>query len=259
MSDTITSQVQSAADHERLGEMRQRYHGRFRMSVIFLIVLAALFGVVIPVQSLLQSSTEIAAILIPLGLLFVAFTIWIWIWERRHSNDDLYLFDGGLVHVDRKAVVTSYPWQSITEVRARRIQAAVEDIPVRTVTFIKVVRGDGASVILNNRFRGVKALGNTLHASTANARLPLALDALRAGQTISFDGLVIDVQGIRHGGRTITWPTITSLAAAEGFISTKVTIHTTGRRRPYTRRLFPARPFPNYWLLVGIARAFNVD
>jgi hypothetical protein len=139
------------------------------------------------------------------------------------------------------------------------MQASIENIPVRTVTFIKVGRGDGATLILNNRFRGVKALGATVQASTVNARLPTALDALRAGHTISFDGLVVDRQGIRHGERTLTWPTIVMLAAAEGMIWTKVTVHTTLRRRAYTRRMFPSRPFPNFWLLVGIARAFNVD
>ena len=257
MSETITSQVQTAADDQRLGELQQRYHGRFRLSVVALIVMALLFGVVIPVQVLLESSTELAAILVPLGLLFVTFMIWIWIWEHRHSNDDLYLFDGGLVHVDRKGVLTSYPWTGITEIRARRMQASVEDIPVRTVTFIKVVRGDGATMILNNRFRGVKALGNIVHAAATDARLPIVLDALRAGHTMSFDGLVIDVQGIRHDGRTLAWPTIVSLAASEGMIWTKVIIRTTLRRRAYTRRLFPSRPFPNYWLLVGIARTFN--
>ena len=188
----------------------------------------------------------------------MAFTIWIWIWERGHSNDDLYLFDGGLVHVDRKAVVTSYPWQSITEVRARRMQATVEDIPVRTVTFIRVVRGDGASVILNNRFRGVKALGNTVHASTAQARLPIALDALRAGQTISFDGWSLTFR------ESATRPH--DHLADDHIVGGRRGLHLDQgehlheeRRRPYTRRLFPSRPFPNYWLLVGIARAFNVD
>jgi hypothetical protein len=161
--------------------------------------------------------------------------------------------------VDRRGTVTSFPWTGITEIRARRTQASIENIPVRTVTFIKVVRDDGAMVILNNRFRGVKSLGATVQASTVNARLPIALDALRAGHTISFDGLDIDLQGIRHRERTLTWPTIVTLAAAEGTIWTKVTIRTTLRRRAYTRRLFPSRPFPNYWLLIGIARSFNVD
>ncbi len=258
MSETITSQIQAAADNERLGQLRQRYHGRFRLSAVFTIVLAVLFTLVVAGQ-ILDSSTEIATTLLLIDLPFLALTIWMWRWEHRHSNDDLYLFDGGLVHVDRKGVVTSYPWAGITEVRARRMELSIENIPVRTVSFIKVVRGDGASVVLNNRFRGVQPLGIAVQESSASARLPLALDVLRAGDTINFDGVVIDLQGIRYGGRTLTWPTIVALGAAEGIVWTKVTIRTRVRRRPYTRRLFPSRPFPNQWLLVTIARALNVD
>ncbi len=130
---------------------------------------------------------------------------------------------------------------------------------MRTVSAIRAVRGDGAPVVLNNRFRGVEPLGSSVQESTASARLPLALDALRAGNTINFDRLVIDRQGIRHGGRPLAWPSIVYVGTIEGVVWTKVTIHTCRRRRPCTRRWFPSRPFPNLLLLVKIARALNVD
>ncbi len=258
MTDTITSQVQTAAANEGLGQLRQRYHGRFRLSAIFVIALAVLFGAAVASQ-FLTSSTDTAAVLLPFYIPFLAITIWFWRWEHRHSSDDLYLFDGGMIHVDRKGVLTSYPWAGIIEVRTRRMDLSVENVPVRTVHFIKVVRGDGASVALNNRFRGIAQLGTIVQELSANARLPFALDVLRAGNTINFDGLVVDLQGIRHGGRTLAWPTIVYVGAAEGALSTKVIVQTSARRRPYTRRLFPSRPFPNLRLLGNISQALNVD
>ncbi len=48
MTDTTTSLAQTAADNERLGQLRQHYHGRFRLSFVSVIALAVLFGVVKP-------------------------------------------------------------------------------------------------------------------------------------------------------------------------------------------------------------------
>jgi hypothetical protein len=259
MSETATGRVQTAAGQARLGQLRRHYHGRFRASVVVVLLLAVLYTLVIPGQFLLGASVEIALLLLAIDLPFAVLAGWLGRWEYRNSNDDVYLFDGGLIHVDRTGVMTPYPWAAVAEVRARRLEVSIQDIPVRNVSAIKVVRDDGARVVLNNRFRGVEPLGTVVQESIASARLPFALGTLCAGGTIDFDGLVVDQRGIRHRGRTLAWPTVVALGAAEGILFTKVTIQTRDRRRPYTRRLFPSQPFPNLFLLVNIARAHNVD
>jgi hypothetical protein len=251
-----TSRVQDLADRDGLGQLQQHYHGRFRQSVVAVTALAV-FVAVVGGLSLLSGSTEVGLTLSLMSLPFLGVTMWMWVWEFRHSNDAVHVFDGGLVHVSRGGAVHSYPWNSITDVRVRKMEVSVEDIPVRTVHFVKLVRGDGPTLVLNNRLRGIAGLSGKVQDEVARAQLPGALDALRAGSTINFDGLMIDALGIRHGGSTIPWPSVVTIGVMENITSTKVTVRASDRRRPYTRRLFPSRPFPNVLLLATIARTLH--
>jgi len=242
-----------------LGQLRRRYHGRFRLSVVAAIAMAVLFAAAGPCQLLTGASTDVALVLVLIALPNLAFTAWMWQWEHRHSNDDVDLYDGGIVHVDRKGTVQAFPWTAIAEVRARKMDVDIHHIPIRTVHYFKVVRVDGTAVVLNNRFRGIAELGAHVQQEAARAQLPAAVAALRDGRTISFDGVVVDVRGIQHRRGLIPWDDVVAIGAHAGVLTTKVTIRTRRRRLAYTRWLFPSRIFPNHLLLAGLAGALSRD
>jgi hypothetical protein len=256
VATTQTPAAQAVADQDGLGEFQQHIHGGFRQSTLAMIGLAAL-GVVTAGTALVSGSTEVGLVLALFAAPFLAITLWFWRWEVRNSGDDIYVYENGIVHVNWTGVVSSFPWSAVTDIRTRRMEMSIENITVRTVHYAKLTRGDGASLVLNNRFRGVEALSMKAQIAVAAAQLPGALEALRAGQTISFDGVLVTKQGIQHGQKILPWASIVSVGMAENITSTKVTIKTSTRRRRYTRRLFPSRPFPNIMLLGALANTLG--
>jgi hypothetical protein len=242
-----------------LGQLRRHYEGRFRLSVVTMIAMAVLFVAVVPCLLLSGGSTDVAVVLVLIDLPYLAFTVWMWRWEYRHSNDKLDLYDGGLVHVDRRGAVLQFPWTAIAEVRARRMDVDIHHIPIRKVYYLKVVRADGASVVLNNRFRGIAELSAHIQQEAVRGQLPAAVAALRGGRTISFDGVVVDVRGIHHRRGLIPWDDVVAIGAHAGVLATKVTIRTRRRRLAHTRWLFPSRIFPNHLLLASLAGALSSD
>ncbi len=255
----VPAPVLEAAARDNLGGFRGHWHGRFRASVTATIALAIVFGLVLP-ACMISDGLESGYVFVAVGLVLCAATGWLAGWEHRHSGDDVYLFGAGIVHLDRRGTVTAFPFWAIAEVRYR-VRKAQADIPgnplpvgsikVRTVHHLTALRTDGARLMLNNRFRKVAALIHDLHVGFVAARLTDLLATLRAGQTISFDGVVVDHQGIRMPRGVVPWSEITSIDAVEALFGTSVTVRT-GRFRPHRRRLRPARPLANYVLLLAL-------
>lgn len=81
------------------------------------------------------------------------------------------------------------------------------------------VRGmNGAQVVLNNRMTGIKELGETIRDMVTKVKLPQDLAAFKAGNTLKFGPLSINLQGVSNGRETIPWNQITQVQVSNGSV-----------------------------------------
>jgi hypothetical protein len=237
-----------------LGAHRSTHRGRFRVSVMAVIVLTIGFVAGPVVLGGIDDATTIGLLLL-LSLPMVGFAAWLGWWEYHHSDDRVDLYEHGFVHHDRRGVAHAYPWAGVERVRERTIQASVGAVPVRTVHFAEIRHADGARVVLNNRFRGIAGLRETIVKEASWAILARASDALHAGQPQEFDGTILDLHGIRRGRRHIPWEDVKELTVFNGVVFGKIRVKQKSRRLATTWRVFPAPIWSNLRVLFALAHS----
>lgn len=112
-----------------------------------------------------------------------------------------------------------------------------------------VTRPDGARVVVStDTFWEVAELGQEIEKRVTEARTPMALAAVGAGETVGFGPLSVHAHGLRDSRGTVAWDQIQSVGLRDG----KVRLEGQAHRRAQT---YDISRVPNVFVLAAVANA----
>lgn len=163
------------------------------------------------------------------------------------TGERVYLFDGGFVYAGGADAARAFTWDQISVLHdIRSTRAGV----VSTHCRYTVIRRDGARVMLeSDKFPGVATFGPEIQKRLTETQYPSTIEAIRAGQTIGFGPITVDVDGISTGDGTTPWNEVEKVSYENGRVSVK----------PIGRRSWAigVGVIPNFFVFVAVVAALR--
>jgi hypothetical protein len=154
-----------------------------------------------------------AVILTPLGL-WQSFT------TLRGWNLAAALYEGGFAYMDRKGM-NQVRWADIEWITQNVTKYYRYGRNTRTTYIYTIQLNDKTRIVLDNKYPRIEALGRAIANGSANTLFPRYMQALKSGERLGFGPLAIDVKGLYHGSKALTWQEIKAVKIARGIISVR--------------------------------------
>lgn len=156
-----------------------------------------------------------------LGLIFLAGGFITSYEAVRDIGQEVYLFQHGFLLV-RWGQVSVYPWAQIRTIRQHITRhykrTTFGEKYTGTTCEYTIKRTDGKKLELNNHMRDIEKLGEAVARGFSAFSFPLALASLKAGDTLTFGGWNINLQGIKNAKESLSWQDIQGYQVVEGRI-----------------------------------------
>jgi hypothetical protein len=132
------------------------------------------------------------------------------------SNLRVYTFTEGLIRAKGKALdVIRYDQVAQVFFISRKGSYG-------TVSYtLTLVRSDGARFKISNTIQYINTLGSTVQSEVVRRHMPQALQAFKAGNTLSFGPLTVNTQGIGNGRGILPWNMVQPIILQRGFLIVK--------------------------------------
>ncbi len=131
----------------------------------------------------------------------------------------VYLFEHGLIQAERSGAV-DLRWDQIDWVTQAITHVYRYGIRVQSTYVYTLRRVDGYTTKITHFYRDIAELGNTIAGQVTAVRLPRAIDAIRAGQTVNFGDLSLNASGIAAAGKgALPWTEIQRVTVTNGYVS----------------------------------------
>ncbi len=158
--------------------------------------------------------------------LFVAFALpFLWVASRAPNFNPIraarqvYLFEQGFIQADRTSAV-DYRFDQIEWVTQAITHVYRYGIKVQSIYLYTIRRADGQTTKVTQFYKDIAELGNAIAEQVTAVHLPRAIDAIRAGRTINFGDLSVNLSGIAAAGKgALPWTEIQKVTVNNGVIS----------------------------------------
>jgi hypothetical protein len=129
-----------------------------------------------------------------------------------------YMFERGYVHVGRSGP-QAYRWDQVREVYQEIVQTRYNGINTGTNYRYRLEFTDGRQAKYNTMSADMSRFGPVIQTEVSQAQLPLAWQAIQAGQTLAFGPFAITGGGISYGHKeALPWSAIRSVDIAQGTV-----------------------------------------
>lgn len=156
-----------------------------------------------------------------LGLIFLAGGFITSSEAIRSIGQEVYLFQQGFLLV-RWGQISVYPWAQIQTIRQHITRhykrTTFGEKYTGTTCEYTIKHTDGKKLELNNHVRDIEKLGEAVTRGFSTFSFPLALASLKAGDTLTFGGWSINLQGIRNAKESLSWQDVQGYQVVEGRI-----------------------------------------
>jgi hypothetical protein len=217
----LPQSVQQVAAAQRLGEFTKVYTTAVARTIIgslVFLVAAALFcaGGLLPAEL----TVTVRVVLPVCGLLFLGLGLSLGYSVIQVANQQIYLFEQGMVIAKGKQVQT-FSWNQVAEVWQSITRTYRNGRYVGTTYLYTLRRIDGYQIKLNNLTKDIAELGPTMAQSITRELLPRALHTIRGGQTLTFASFSLNRQGIGKGREVLPWSQVQGVDVHQGRVIVK--------------------------------------
>lgn len=244
----------SPAAAEGLGGLKASYRSSRENATLLTIAAAVcgLGGLVLLGIGLTRDTTGEVVILSGGGVLVLLLGAVLFLLYRREGRASIEVFEEGFVYTDRRKRRHVARWDEVREV----YEALVYRHPERRSGIIgakyTVHLAGGQKLKLGMSIQDIRSFGATLKGEVGQRLLPQAIDAYKAGRTVSFGPkLSLQREGVICDGEKLPWREVDRIDLREG-----AKIRQVGKRRPW--RSVPSWDVANTFvlrdLLAGIDR-----
>ena len=155
-----------------------------------------------------------------LGVVLLLSAIWLLFNMARNWKTAAAVYEHGLALSDPSGL-RQIRWDAVDEVRQSVTNYYRSGVHTDRIYVYTVRTNDGQTFKFNNRFAQIEALGNAIQKHVSAAMLPRSVQALNAGQRLSFGPLSIDRQRLYAGDKALAWAEIVALTIQDGAIMIK--------------------------------------
>jgi hypothetical protein len=213
--------VQQVAVTQRLGAFVKAYKASLVRTIVGALVFlagAALFcaGGILPPD--LTVTTR--GVLLVFGLLFLGLALSLASSVLQAAHQQVYLFEQGLV-IDKRKQVQAFPWNQVAAVWQSITRNYRNGRYVGTTYTYTLRRVDGYQLKLNNLTKDISELGPAMAQGITRELIPLALHAIRVGQTLTFASFSVNRQGIGNGREFLPWSQVQGVEVQQGRVTVK--------------------------------------
>ena len=129
-----------------------------------------------------------------------------------------YVFERGFVHVGRDGTEVCR-WDAVRTVWQTIVQMVYNGISTGTNYAYRLQLADGRLLKLNTMSTDMATFGPLIQHEVANAQLPQAFQAIKAGQTLAFGPLAVSSGGIAVGGKAgLPWNEVKDVQLVQGAV-----------------------------------------
>jgi hypothetical protein len=213
--------VQQVAATQRLGAFVKAYKASLVRTIVGALVFlvgAALFcaGGILPPN--LTVTTR--GVLLVCGLFFLGLAVSLASSVLQAANQQVYLFEQGLV-IDKRKQVQAFPWNQVAAVWQSITRTYRNGRYVGTTYTYTLRRVDGYQLKLNNLTKDIAELGPAMAQGITRELVPRALHAIRVGQTLAFASFSVNRQGIGKGREFLPWSQVQVVEVQQGRVTVK--------------------------------------
>lgn len=214
--------VQQAAAAGRLGAFMKAYKAGIVRTIIGALVFL-IGGMLFLGGGLLAPDvpTTTRGILVVFALFFIGMAIYMIVSALQVANQQVYLFQQGLV-VEKNNQVELFPWNQTAEVWQSVTRHYRNGVYTGTTYTYKLHRTDGYQVKLDNMTKNIAELGPVLVQGITRELVPRALNSIRAGQTLTFTPFSVNQQGIGRQSEFLPWQQVQEVEVKQGRVIVKM-------------------------------------
>ncbi|MGW0311215.1 DUF6585 family protein [Streptomyces flavidovirens] len=237
-----SEQVSAAVERERLGGHQTTYHAKPR-GLMVPAVLATAFLVLTGIGITIPNMYQVAVC----GLLtavFGALLLGARYANRRYAQ--LQIFDQGLVVVDADGRPTACRWDALS-VRQKVVDHYHYGVPQGRSHAYTLKGPDGETLLHPGGIPYPEHWGPAIQDAVTEAQLPIALAAVRRGETVSFGDISVNRDAVTAYGRSVTWDRIRQISVEAGTVSLNVA----GKWLPLTSTKVSS--IPNFFVFHALA------
>lgn len=215
-----------------LGSLKASYGSSRENTILLLIGIAAcaLGGLILLGVGISQSLVRDQVLLSLGGLLVLLIGLGLYAIYRCQARTSAKVYQDGFVLTDQRNRRHVCRWDDVTEVYEMPIQRDPARPGLGTVGGkYTVVRANGQRIKFGVSIENSKSLGLAIQTEVKKRILPRAIEAYKAGKTVSFGSkLSLSQQGITCGQETLPWDQVAEIKLGMG-----IQIRHKGRRRPW--------------------------
>ncbi|MFV8126984.1 DUF6585 family protein [Streptomyces syringium] len=234
--------ISAAVERERLGRHQTTYHAENRGLVVPGVLAAAfmvLTGIGITAPNMYQVAVCGLLTAVFAGLLLGARYA-----NRRYAQ--LQLFDQGLIVVDSDGQPTACRWDALL-VRQKVVDHYHYSV-LQGRSHAYTLKGpDGETLLHPGVIAHPEHWGPAIQDAVTETQLPVALAAVRRGETVSFGDISVSRDTVTAYGRSVTWEQIQQVTVEAGILSLNVA----EKRRPLTS--MKVSQIPNFFVFHALA------
>jgi hypothetical protein len=137
----------------------------------------------------------------------------------RRAARCVHVFEQGLIEVGKTGTV-EYRWDQIDWVTQAITHVYRYGVKVRSIYVFTVRRVDGQTTKITQFYANIAELGTVITRRVTEVALPRAIDALRAGHTVTFGDLAVNMSGVASAGKgAVPWTEIQKVSVNNGVVS----------------------------------------
>ena len=209
----------------QLGTAQQEYRVQYTRSTliggIIALILAAFFGFF--AYNMLTSPRNIndsnnAPFMIGIGVAFLLAALYCLLYPLIYRSWHVYVYSEGFAFT-RGGNIDAFRWDQIDCMWQRITRRYMNGIYMGT-QYKYTIRGlNNKQIVLNDRITNVGSLGAIISDMVTRVKLPQVIAAFRAGQTITFGQLSINLQGVSNSNELISWDQIKEIGVNRGIVT----------------------------------------
>lgn len=198
------------------------YHGSASNPIIvgipgaLLLIIGIFFLISRPPSGDTSGMVFASGFLIALALLSFGFMVWM---IMRGRSAHAHLFEQGFV-IARAGKTTTARWEDVASI-TQAITTVKSDVVERTMYVYTITLANGEKVRVDNTFKKIDKLGDSIQRMSANVLLPRALAAYQSGQSLPFGAISLSKAGVSNGKEAVPWSNIKQITTQSGALIVK--------------------------------------
>lgn len=236
------AEIQQIASTYKMGGIRA-LHGPARLRNAWLFILFLALGLLITAGGL--SASNVLGLLMGIAFCVYGFVI---LFQGRslHRNIKIYICEHGFIYAHANEAAQPFRWDQITKVwrKVTVVLSRYREMS-RTDSTYTIERKDGYKIILgSDTLADMANLGKTISEQTSTILFPLAVQNYNQGQTVIFDRLSVNKQGLQQDQELIPWQQIEAIDTQSGTLRIK--------RQGTWKLSLPCPQIPNLFVFLSL-------